>query len=293
MLQHNTTTWLHVIKLFFSSKTLHNLLPGVAISGAYTGILVYLNNNFINDRMQITTFIYSLMGIVLGLLLVFRTNTAYDRWWEGRRLLGGLLNTCRNLAIKINAYLPVEDKANRLYLAKVIINYSYALKEHLREGVRPDEIDEFDPQIPVEKLLEAGHVPNQIMCALYDKVNLLYKEGKLTNEQFMMLDKQMEAFTDIIGGCERIKKSPIPSAYKIHLMKFIFLFILILPFGFIHEIHYWSILIVMIIFYAFVGLDFIAGEIEEPFGLDANDLPTDAICASIRANLFEILKVKR
>lgn len=292
MFEHNSKTWFVIIKLFFSSKTLRNLSPGVLISGAYTGILVFLNNNFISDSMKINSFIFSLMGIVLGLLLVFRTNTAYDRWWEGRRMLGSLLNNCRNLAIKLNAYLSADELENRLYFSKAISNYAYALKEHLREGVQIDELDEFDNQITVKQIMGYGHIPNKIMSLIYLKTNELYKLGKLTPEQFMMLDKQLESFTDIIGGCERIKKSPIPSAYKIHLLKFIFLFILILPFGFIHEMHYWSILIIMIIFYAFVGLDFIAGEIEEPFGLDANDLPTDAICASIRANVFELMTKK-
>ncbi|SFC54748.1 putative membrane protein [Flexibacter flexilis DSM 6793] len=292
MIEHNSTTWIEVVKLFFSSKTLHNLTPGVLTAGTYTLALVYLNNNYINDKMIIPSFIYSLMGIVLGLLLVFRTNTSYDRWWEGRRLLGALLNTSRNLALKFNAYLPNEDKENRDFFAKTIINYSYALKEHLRSGVRADEILPLDKTYTTEFLMNTSHVPNRIASIMYQKVNDLYEKKTFTVEQFMMLDKQMEALTDILGGCERIKKSPIPSAYKIHLMKFIFLFIFILPFGFIHEIHYWSVPIVMIIFYAFVGLDFIAGEIEEPFGLDANDLPTDAICTSVRTNVFEIMKHK-
>jgi ion channel-forming bestrophin family protein len=125
---------------------------------------------------------------------------------------------------------------------------------------------------------------------MIDRVNDLYKAGAITNEQMLILDKQTEVFTDIVGGCERIKKTPIPFSYRIHLKKFIFLYMLILPFGFIHDMHYWTIIVMVIIFYAFVGLEVIGEEIEDPFGRDENDLPTDQISETIRKNVKEIFK---
>jgi putative membrane protein len=106
----------------------------------------------------------------------------------------------------------------------------------------------------------------------------------------MVLNPQLEALTDITGACERIKKTPIPHAYRVHLLKFVFLFISLLPLGLVSDMKYWSLIVVAMIFYAFVGLDFIANEIEDPFGDDANDLPTDAICNGIKDTVSEIFQ---
>ena len=107
----------------------------------------------------------------------------------------------------------------------------------------------------------------------------------------MALDKQIEAFTDVVGACERIKNTPIPFSYSVHLKKFLFFYIAILPFALIHDMSYWSIPIMVLVFYAFAGLEVIGEEIEDPFGKDVNDLPTDQISANINANVKEILLI--
>lgn len=283
-------TFARIILSFFRAKTFKSLIPGLIVACSYTALLVWLSDE-ISKELRIAPFIYQLVGVVLGLLLVFRTNTAYERWWEGRRLLGQLLNSSRNLALKLHSYLPENQTETRLYFATTITNFAFALKEHLRHGVVFDEIYETSPA-SLAKLQAAKHVPNQIASLLFEEVHRLNKIGLLKDEHLITLNPQLEALTDITGGCERIKKSPIPHAYRVHLLKFIFLFISVLPFGFVAEMKYWSMLIVAMIFYAFVGLDFIANEIEDPFGDDANDLPTDAICNSVKASVYEILKVE-
>ena len=110
--------------------------------------------------------------------------------------------------------------------------------------------------------------------------------------QFLEVTKHIDDTSEVVSSCERISTSPIPLSYSIYLKKFLFAFVLILPFGFIHDLGYWCVLIVMLIFYAIVGLDVIAEEIEDPFGQDENDLPFDAICKSLKKNVNEILKVK-
>jgi putative membrane protein len=283
-------TFAKIILAFFRAKTFKALIPGLLVACAYTALLVVADSKLITKELRIAPFIYQLVGIVLGLLLVFRTNTAYERWWEGRRLLGQLLNTSRNLALKLNAYLPAEDLATRQYLATLTTNFAFALKEHLRQGVKEEELLETSPATLLY-VTAANHIPNRIASLIFEEVQQLNVKGVLKNEHLITLNPQLEALTDITGGCERIKKSPIPQAYRVHLLKFIFLFITVLPWGLVGDMHYWAMLIVAMIFYAFVGLDFIANEIEDPFGNDANDLPTDAICNSIKASVFEILKV--
>jgi ion channel-forming bestrophin family protein len=286
----NYPFWFAAITQFHKTKVLKILFLSVVAIGAYTGFLVFLEFEILKIDFRPGPAIFSLLGIVLGLMLVFRTNTAYERWWEGRKLLGTLVNNSRNFALKLDSFLPESDKESRKFFAVMIPNYAFAMKEHLREGVNFEELENTEGAL--DELKKAVHVPNKIANLIIARVNALYKAGVITNEQMLILDKQTEVFTDIVGGCERIKNTPIPFSYRVHLKKFIFLYMLILPFGFIHDLHYWTIMVMVIIFYAFVGLEVIGEEIEDPFGRDANDLPTDQISATIRRNVKEIFNIK-
>ena len=112
----------------------------------------------IEKALKDTTIMHSILGFVLSLLVVFRTNTAYDRWWEGRKLWGALVNNTRNLAVKINAFLPESCKAERKFFNTMIGGFPTALKEHLRDGIKLDEID--DVEGFKESFGDREHVPN-------------------------------------------------------------------------------------------------------------------------------------
>lgn len=283
--------WFAAVGQFHKTKVLKILFLSVVAIAAYTWFLVFLEFEILHIDFRPAPTIFSLLGIVLGLMLVFRTNTAYERWWEGRKLLGTLVNNSRNFALKLDSFLPESDKESRKFFAVMIPNYAFAMKEHLREGVKFEELENMEGGT-FDELKKVAHIPNKIANLMIAKVNDLYKAGVFTNEQMLILDKQTEVFTDIVGGCERIKNTPIPFSYRVHLKKFIFLYMLILPFGFIHDMHYWTIMVMVIIFYAFVGLEVIGEEIEDPFGRDANDLPIDQISETIRRNVKEIFGMK-
>ena len=167
-------------------------------------------------------------------------------------------------------------------------NYIYAAKEHLRMGV------------PIVNLVKIGkynadfyaakkHIPNRIMGAIYQEINELYKAKVISGDQLIVLSEELRSFSDNLGGCERIKRTPIPYAYSLFLKKVIFLYVFTMPIGFVIEFKYWAVPIVAIVFYVFAGIEVIAEEIENPFGKDANDLPTDTIYNTIKENLDEIL----
>jgi len=254
----------------------------------FCGIVVFLELRYENMYVFSNTIqIHSLLGFVIGLLLVFRTNTAYERWWEGRKHWGALVNNSRNFALKINAMLPRSDAETRALYKTLIPNYVYAMKEHLREGVNLNELE--DNQFQSNKELEKfEHIPNQIAQAMYLRLHQVYKEGKISGDQLITIDRELNAFTDIIGACERIKKTPIPFSYNLFLKKFIFAYTLTLPFGLAYDLQYWTIPICTFILYIFGSLELLAEEIEDPFGTDANDLNTDGISETIRDNVREI-----
>lgn len=263
-------------------------LIGMAIFTALVCFIILDVFGFDHTHFQNTTALHSLLGIVLGLFLVFRTNSAYDRWWEGRKLWGSMVNSTRNFALKLNAYLPKDDSENRNWFAMMIPSFVIATKEHLRQGVQVSELDLPDQSIE-DRIREATHKPNIMTGMLYSQVNILFQQKKLTGEHFWLLDKDMREFVDIVGACERIKNTPIPYSYSMFIKKFIFIYIITLPFGFVTTFEYITIPTVLLITFVLLSVELIAEEIEDPFGRDINDLPTDELATKIKANVKEIL----
>lgn len=287
MVIYNPKDWWKLILSFQKSDTFRMMLPGILGIAFFTWLIVYFELVVFDLHYKNTTSIHALVGFVLSMLLVFRTNTAYDRWWEGRRLWGSFVNNARNLALKLSAL--VESPVERERLKILIQNYVLASKEHLREGVHPEMLKACD-KYEIADMTMHTHVPNRIMQFIYDEVVILTKTGVITQEQLLFLNSELQSFTDNIGACERIKKTPIPYSYSIFLKKIIFIYIISMPFGFAMEFGYWAVLIVPLLFYIFGSIELIAEEIEDPFGRDDNDLPTDQISETICSNLDDILK---
>ncbi len=269
---------------------MRTLMPVLIFMFVFTLAIEFAYGYFevLPENLPGTISVHSLLGIVLGLFLVFRINSAYDRWWEGRKAWGGLVNSTRNMALKLNAYLPIGDQANRDWFAKMIPNFVCATKEHLRRGVQVSELelvtDDFEQEIKEKK-----HKPNYIAGLLYQRANTLYKQKELTGDQMLNLDKELKDFIDLIGICERIRNTPIPYSYSMFIKKFLFIYIITLPFAFVTTFGYFTELIVVLITFILLSVELISEEIEDPFGRDSNDLPTDELSVKIRDNVREIL----
>jgi len=236
-----------------------------------------------------TIAMHSLLGIVLGLFLVFRTNSAYDRWWEGRKLWGSMVNNTRNLAHKLNAFLDKGDQKNRVWFAQMIPNFVVSVKEHLREGVKSSDLDLIEEEGFTERLEGVKHLPNRLSSMMYERVNDLYKRKTLSGEQLFVVDKELKEFSEILGACERIKNTPIPYSYTMYIKQFIFIYTITLPFALVTTSGYITVPIVALITFVLLSVELIAEEIEDPFGRDINDLPTDELSEKIRDNVREIL----
>lgn len=235
--------------------------------------------------------IFSFLGVVLSILLVFRTNTAYDRWWEGRKQWGALVNHSRNLAIVGQVCFPEENKALRHRLALLISNFCLAFKEHLREGVRLEELIELSAR-DRQLYAEQQHLPAYISAQIQQLLVQAYRRGEIRELDQLNFKPHTQALLDVLGACERIKKTPIPFSYEIFLRLFIVCYALILPFVILPNFGFWGLPVLMLILFAFLGLELMAAEIQDPFGRDCNDLPTGDMAHTIRKNVFEILEAK-
>lgn len=287
MLSYNTKDWFTFIFRFHKSDTFSKLLPIMLGIGLYAGVIGFLEVEFwqLSEKNYIRNIntMHSMLGFVISLLLVFRTNTAYDRWWEGRKMWGSLVNSSRNLALKLCAML--KDEEDRAFFRKSIPNYASVLHVHLNDSDTAKQLfDGLDLEIDHHK-----HKPNQVAASLFAKTNSLYESGKITGDQLIVLNAELQSFTDICGSCERIKNTPIPYSYSAFIKKFIFFYVMTLPFGYAFSLGYYVAPVVVFIFYVLASLELIAEEIEEPFGDDENDLPTRKISENIRRHVEELL----
>lgn len=238
------------------------------------------------EKFQSLLSVYSLIGFVISLLLVFRTNTAYDRWWEGRKKWGQLVNDSRNLAVKLSVLNLSEH--DREFFNRMISNFALALKEHLRSGVKLEELT--CTTVELGRLQNTEHIPNQLVKMLYERLNHLKSDGLLTEMDYLTINQNLNSLLDISGACERIKSTPIPYSYSLFFKKFIFIYVVTLPLAFVPALGYYAAFIATFVFYVLVSLEILAEEIEDPFGTDANDLDTDKIAANIQRNVFELLQ---
>lgn len=290
MVQYNPKDWFSFIFQLHKADTFRKLFGMIVSMIIYTAIIAYVVIDVLqvpkDSQLKSLNTMHSLLGFALSMLLVFRTNTAYDRWWEARKIWGSLVNNSRGLAFKLNAML--KEETHRAFFRRMIPNYAFVLKNHLRKQYIAEEL-EFFPQFQPDQFDSELHLPNQVASVIIQEVNTLYENGVIKGEQYLLLNPELQVFADACGACERIRNTPIPFSYSGFLKKFIFFYTMTLPFGYVLTLGYWIIPVCVFVFYALASLEIIAEEIEDPFGVDANDLPTDQIAKGIRTAIREIL----
>jgi putative membrane protein len=231
--------------------------------------------------------LHSLVGVALGLLLVFRTNASYDRYWEGRRLWGGIVNETRNLIRQASVHLDC-DPALLHTLTRWTAVFPWAVMSTLRgESDLGPSIEEFSP----DQIRDAKSAQHPALLAAQKMTACLRDAGRrglISDIIQASLDANVQQLVDYLGGCERIRKTPLPFAYVVHLRRGLIIYCFTLPFALVDTFGWFTILDVLLIAYTFFGIEEIGVEIEGPFGNDENDLPLPEICTTIRNNLYDL-----
>ncbi|HRG82563.1 MAG TPA: bestrophin family ion channel [Chitinophagaceae bacterium] len=294
MISYNPKDWFTFIFRFHKADTFRQLFPMILAICGYAAGIAWLELEYwrLSDKSYVRNLpvMHSLLGFAISMLLVFRTNTAYDRWWEGRKLWGSLVNNSRNLAMKLDIILSPDQTATRTFFRKMIPAYAFALHNHLhKEKTRIELFDTEDHKHLFDKIDHDKHIPNQLALLMYRHVQELYREKAISGEQLLFLNAELQSFTDICGACERIKNTPIPFSYSVFIKKFIFFYIMTLPFGYVFQLGYYIVPVVAFIFYVLASLELIAEEIEDPFGGDQNDVPTQLLAQNIHRHVAEII----
>jgi putative membrane protein len=233
-------------------------------------------------------------SIVLGLLLVFRTNTAYERFWEGRKCWGAIVNTTRNLArqiwVCVDEKLP-EDKDNKIAALNLLVAFSVATKLHLRSEPMNGDLEELMQYSQYIKLKIMNNPPLEVAFWISDYLQQQYNRKCLNSYQLTSMEELLNILVDNLGACERILRTPMPLAYAIHLKQLLLLYCLLLPFQIVQSLGWWTGLITALVSFTLLGIEAIGLEIENPFGYDANDLPLDTICQTMKRNIDDLISL--
>ncbi|MBN8660569.1 MAG: hypothetical protein LCH63_03475 [Candidatus Melainabacteria bacterium] len=286
--KHAMGIWLHPFTRFHQIPVASRVWVYLAVMTVYCVLVEWVAGRNFNSRVMKEAGAAAFSSAVLGLLLVFRTNTAYDRWWEGRKLWGQLVNDSRNLCLKIYHLhgLPTIEKVR---LGELVITFAYSLKHHLR-NTKPSRRLPGLQDLPTDKNV---NIPVFVANKMFDIVYEWQNKEKIDGFARLQLDYHMRAFMDILGACERIKNSPLALSYRAFMRQGIAINLIALPWYVLPEFELlWSLPLILIGAYFLIGLELIAEDIEEPFGKDGDDLPLDTICNTIQNTVSDILPLK-
>jgi len=257
--------------------------------------LVVMTHNLTRYNLAISPTTHTLVGVALGLLLVFRTNASYDRFWEGRRQWGALINESRNLARGSRAYLAPAAPDLAASICDWTAAFAYATMNVLRQtpeagpGLGP--VADRLPPHEVDAVAGAPHVPLAVSVRISERLAEARNRGAISDIVMMMLDVNVQQLIDYLGACERIRNTPLPFVYVVHLRRALILYCFTLPFALVELYGWWTILVALLASYMFFGIEEIGVEIENPFGNDLNDLPLERFCATIARDVRALTPV--
>lgn len=283
---------LHWFRMLFiwEGSILPQILPRLIALFLLSAAVVFFHGELFRFKIPLNPAPFTLIGLALAIFLGFCNTASYDRYWEARKLWGGLLIDARSLVRQVQTLGDSEKDHNDIrYFTNLIIAFSYALKHQLRQT---------DPAADLERLLNPDFAkslenikfkPNIILQELGKWIYRNKKENKIDSIVQVAIDNNLNRLSDILGGCERISNTPIPYAYSVVLHRTIYIYCFLLPFGLVDSIGWMTPFIVSFIGYTFIALDAIVTEIEEPFGVEKNDLALNSICRTIEDSLAEMM----
>lgn len=271
----------------FRGSVLRMILPRIAVVAGWAAIITVVDRLFFPIEFPSTA--HALVGVALGLLLVFRTNASYDRFWEGRRQWGSLINASRNLArgsVAIMSASSESSKQVRLWTAA----FAYALMHRLRDQPGFGEFSKKLPEISVGRCVDSGNTPLAAAIQISSAITTARNASEITDHQQHLLDTQVANLVDVAGACDRIHRTPLPFAYVVHLRRALVIYCITLPPAILEGFGWWTILVSVSVAFILLGIEEIGVEIEDPFGFDDNDLPLEQFCTTIERDLEGVAK---
>ena len=283
------------LKLFLllRGSVLPRILPTLIINIVIATLVTLSHGDLFELKITLTTIPFTLIGLPIAIFLGFRNNAAYDRFWEGRKLWGELVLRSRNFSRQCQSLIDYPEPAVasngltdiRVRMIYRAIAFSHAVRDLLRNQQTAPELQDLLLEAECQQLQKASNKPDFLMQKMGLDLQLCMKQGRIDACLAASIDTTLSALTGAAASCERIRNTPIPFSYTLLLHRTAYIYCFLLPFGLVDSIGFMTPFVVAIVAYTFFGLDALGDEIEEPFGLESNDLPLNAICRAIEIDL--------
>lgn len=280
--------WFRMLFVWHGS-VLPALLPRLGLLFILSLLVTYFHGMIFSFKVPLNPAPLTLFGFVLALFLGFRNNASYERFWEGRKLWGALLNTARSLTRQAMTLKNIKNNTISVHnFVQLLSAFVFALKHQLRGTDAYEDLKSRLDENQLKIVTASKYKPAVIMHLLAECVRKAKDEGCLDSIQQARFDENFDKLSDILGGCERIISTPIPYSYRVLLHRTVYIYCFLLPFGLVDSLGWFTPLIVVFVAYTFVAFEAIADEIEEPFGTEANDLALNSMCIMIDETIHEI-----
>jgi putative membrane protein len=288
MIIRDKQNWFRLL-FVWKESVLPEILPRLIVLFILSCLVVYYHGSFLHYKIPLNPAPFTLIGVALAIFIGFYNNASYDRFWEGRKLWGALLNDTRSLcrqAVTLTGYATSSKEISAF--VHLLIAFVYALKHQLRQTNPSEDLRRLLPQSQLAALEHVQFKPVILIQEMGIWIQKAKVEGKIDSITVTAFDQNLNSLSNILGGCERIASTPIPFTYKVLLHRTVYMYCLLLPFGLVDSIGWMTPIMVVFISYTFMAFDAIVNEIEEPFGVAANDLALNTMSKMIEATLREM-----
>jgi putative membrane protein len=283
MIVRSKSNWWTLLFVWRGSM-MKQMLPQLLIVAGLSVAAVWTEGHLFKHKVPLNATPFTLVGVALALFLGFRNSSAYDRWWEGRKLWGALVNTMRTLTRQALTMTGEGDKREFLNL---LVAFTYAMRDQLRGETFARSAELLPPALAAE-VDRARYKPFIILRAMGEWVAERQREGAFGEITMTAIDRNLVELSNIIGGCERIAATPVPFGYSVMIHRVVYFYCALLPFGLVDAIEWMTPAVSLVMAYSFIALDSLAAELEMPFGRDENGLALDAISLNIELSIREM-----
>ena len=287
MIVRSSLSWFRLLFVWHGSvlpRIMPRLLLVLLIAILSVGARHWWLSSHADSALSIPTF--TLLGVSLAIFLGFRNSVSYDRFWEARKLWGGLLVINRSITRQLLSAVPQHPLTAQA--ADLMCAFAYALKAQLRHELDCTHLLRLLPDSLLDEVQAARYAPAIILRRLGELIQQLQREGCISEWQWQSLDRKLDTMSEILGGCERIDTTPIPYTYRVLMNRTVTIYSLLLPMGLVSSIGWLTPPIAVFIAYTYLALEVIGEELEEPFGREGNDLPLAALCHTIESAVREM-----